>query len=882
MSVWLRLMAWLRVFWACRVALLLAFAGFVFVAIQPASDLLLDVRVTGSWAYWLLFFVAFVIWSVTLYVSARLSLVEPSWALSLAEKKPVSAERYERLRALYLWPTRIVPIVIPALGAGVVIAALILARSNVPDLPESQALEGAVERHLIYTALFSALYTVLALIGILFLYRVLPFMRGGPRWPPFLPGLAVEGAEGGRVSLPTERRTISPWFKITAWVTFGGVTLVLVLFLARPALVEEFQRAALAFVLLSLWIPLLTLLSIGSERLRFPLFLTVVGGALVLFTLVGDNHDVRTVRAEGVHPDERPSVDEWIARWREAVGCPETGTCPTRPILVSASGGASRAAFFTTSVLGRLMDLTCTGAPGDCAGGQPAFVNQVFAISSVSGSTLGAAAWIAALDRAEALERAGRPGLPCKARYEETTAFPDDPIVVIAEWFGRIAQLIATGSAPSGDRHAFEFWHGAAGAEADGAPLVETWQDCLELTVSGDYLSAAVGTLLVRDVLPVPFWNDRNRALEDAFDRHMSTVLRSAGDGAPEESILSREFLTLWRRQIERAEDDGQEAPWRPLLVSNGSSVRYGNRILTVPIGAEENWPFLDGTDAHSLINYPEGADEVACGLPVKTAISNSARFPIVSTEGDFPLVSQGEPPPCVRESGELFGEERNADQVVDGGYYESIGLTSVYDLAFALKAAKLNPFVLVITNDPAVSLACPRVREAAPESVGGAFLTPVEAVSSARSARGALSLEALKQLARFSIEPRTAAAPPVAMMTREARPAEPSVESAADRKAACLRADGRNLADDFAFIDVVAAKNVDGELMPSISLNWWLSRPVQILLRQNVGADHNTRAFAGVCRIIADVEARGACLRAVERAPALRMAEHVQDHARK
>src|SRR5262249_34683526 len=68
-------------------------------------------------------------------------------------------------------------------------------------------------------------------------------------------------------------------------------------------------------------------------------------------------------------------IGEAITQWL-AVNCPPSqGTdCRVRPIIVAAEGGASRAAFFTASVLAHLEDLSASGGTG------PTFSKQVFAI----------------------------------------------------------------------------------------------------------------------------------------------------------------------------------------------------------------------------------------------------------------------------------------------------------------------------------------------------------------------------------------------------------------------------------------------------------------------------------------------------------------------
>jgi hypothetical protein len=83
----------------------------------------------------------------------------------------------------------------------------------------------------------------------------------------------------------------------------------------------------------------------------------------------------------------RPSVEEAVVAWRQtrlAAGYP--GGDPMPLVIVAAEGGASRAAAWLLSAM-RLLDLETTGG----------FGRHLFAISGVSGGSLGAATYLQAL-----------------------------------------------------------------------------------------------------------------------------------------------------------------------------------------------------------------------------------------------------------------------------------------------------------------------------------------------------------------------------------------------------------------------------------------------------------------------------------------------------
>ncbi|MEM9223498.1 MAG: hypothetical protein AAGB11_14010 [Pseudomonadota bacterium] len=140
---------------------------------------------------------------------------------------------------------------------------------------------------------------------------------------------------------------------------------ILCAFLLRPDLALVINRAVLAFLLVAVWVPFFTLIARVSHKVRLPIVVLVLSFLATALFFLGDNHLVRTVptaRGEDGYSAlvrERPHIEQWIAAWKRA-NCASDG-CPA-PILIAASGGASRAGFFTESALGRLMDATCPDA----------------------------------------------------------------------------------------------------------------------------------------------------------------------------------------------------------------------------------------------------------------------------------------------------------------------------------------------------------------------------------------------------------------------------------------------------------------------------------------------------------------------------------------
>src|SRR5262249_4114265 len=158
----------------------------------------------------------------------------------------------------------------------------------------------------------------------------------------------------------------------------------------------------------------------------------------VLAVVLGDNHSVRRIDAAktagGPVDISRIPLDAAVTMWMEenkCLGAP--ATCP-RPIVIAAAGGASRAAFFTASIIGYFMQES-----SDHGLDPNAVRTRLFAISGVSDGSVGAVMVTAALN--------------AKANSN------DHPCVQLP----------------------FVLWWGIT---------INNWRDCFEALTSGDFLSA--------------------------------------------------------------------------------------------------------------------------------------------------------------------------------------------------------------------------------------------------------------------------------------------------------------------------------------------------------------------------------------------------------
>ena len=189
-----------------------------------------------------------------------------------------------------------------------------------------------------------------------------------------------------------------------------------------PVGLSAFFHGAVPAVLfgLALIVPVTSVLVILSARLRFPVF----GAVLVWFVvgpfLLGDLHDVRTCRGLAHSRDparrctvavERPLLRQAFFDWwqaNRAITTPIASTNVVAPpmVVVATAGGASRAAFWTTQVLGEI------------ARREPHFADRLFMLSGVSGGSLGAVTFrsIVEADRRGSADGKGSPLLLDAAR----------------------------------------------------------------------------------------------------------------------------------------------------------------------------------------------------------------------------------------------------------------------------------------------------------------------------------------------------------------------------------------------------------------------------------------------------------------------------------
>jgi hypothetical protein len=434
-------------------------------------------------------------------------------------------------------------------------------------------------------------------------------------------------------------------------------------------------------------------------RLRRPPILLLFWVTVFITPVWFSLHTVRLApdRTSPSNPANRKELSALFSDWVGA--CAPNEKAPMRPIIVAVSGGASRAALWAARVLTKVeaaaQEAARTARTGENA---PA----IFAVSSVSGGSLGAAAYFSL--RAGQDKRSG-----CYLRGS-----PDQPndIDVISGALSRLG-------------------HDALGPALAGMLM-------------GDVPRALFGPIFDIFSRP-PRGGDRAEAIEHGFELLWLD--------AWEESLRERDPRTdpKWapRPFSDAFLDIWSDVAAMPIWIANGTDAQNGARVLTVPFRpGSGGWPFLGAHDALGLL----GAD-----VRISTAINNTARFPILEPAGEL---EPTEPPRSFVDP----RRDEKPTQLIDGGYFDNEGIQSARELAKALvdygkeRNWDVRPTIIEATADADRSISpdqvvrCTGGKAFDPEHSDGSerpvqMLAPLIGLNSVRSAHTEVALREVRQL---------------------------------------------------------------------------------------------------------------------------------------
>lgn len=257
-------------------------------------------------------------------------------------------------------------------------------------------------------------------------------------------------------------------------------------------------------------IPLGTLLTVWGNRLDYPLIGALVVWA-VLISWTNDNHGIRPIADKAAAPSKSVGLEPLLTAWQGRPGAEKAGN---QMVVVAAAGGGLRAAYWTAAVLAYLED------------NASAFKHKLFAVSGVSGGSLGA---------------------------------------VVHRSLGETGNI---GCRPTSVK------------EGDNFPVARRALSIL----SHDFLAPAVASSLSLDALqrflPGAWLPDRAAALEYGFERGWLKVHECS---QPENKVgLRRPFEHLQG-------PDHHDFGW-PALFLNGTPQETGRRIITAPVSIDRTF----------------------------------------------------------------------------------------------------------------------------------------------------------------------------------------------------------------------------------------------------------------------------------------------------
>jgi len=322
----------------CRFSIVVAIIGlFVFTSVAQGIEVLRTVGeglAGGSQWYELrvvFFFVALMLWAVCSWYACRVLLYFDF------QKAPSSGARSKWAEANVPRLLGVAPIVILALGFWTA------SRRHAPQDKTQYWLLG-----------FAGLCVLLAILFyVLLAYRREIFRLGPIETVKHVDQLS-RGTKAG-----------------VAVVGFISVSLFIAFTIAPVAVAQKIGMGTILLLAASSWVVLGSFLVFLSARWQFPVISSLVILAII-FSLWNDNHRIRTVPAR---PVQRDSVIAAFEKWHTLV---QKFPGPHPLYIVATEGGGIRAAYWTGVVLGGLQDAN------------PNFANHLFAISGVSGGSLGA------------------------------------------------------------------------------------------------------------------------------------------------------------------------------------------------------------------------------------------------------------------------------------------------------------------------------------------------------------------------------------------------------------------------------------------------------------------------------------------------------------
>lgn len=412
-------------------------------------------------------------------------------------------------------------------------------------------------------------------------------------------------------------------------LTMGGIALLTTGFILLPDRLAQFVGSFGVIALFTVCVVGLTIhFALLTIKFNLPLIPIVFGGLFLLASLFGsDNHGLRIVVEASRQPEDTrisavAAFRKWLLQKPRVAEAKRLGEYPV--FIVAAQGGGIYAANNAARFLARLQDLC------------PAFRQHLFAISSVSGGSVGSAIFAAALHADNA---------------------PIDSSVPDGKTCPKIADFLA----------------GVGRAEDIDAP--GPVEQRVASVLATDFLSPLIAGFLFTDFtqlfspVAIPIF-DRARFLEYTLENAGDRMLENHKGTGDQSNLLKADFQSHW------APDNSM-----PALLFNTTDAGSGKRAVISPFDIDPLHPKdRDLCIVAALDRSGTGADQTvkshSLRIPLSAAAFTSARFPWVTPAATVSLKND-----CMTANPQA--------RLVDGGYVENSGIETALDLIERLNSIK-------------------------------------------------------------------------------------------------------------------------------------------------------------------------------------------------
>jgi predicted chitinase len=536
----------------------------------------------------------------------------------------IATETAQRLKPLGLWPDRVlrlIPVVAGALPLAAAAAGQIASRPGTDGMSAQELAtlrevgsvfriqENALEFDKTLLWIYCAGFVAIAILFVVMAWRAAKNDRPT--------AITINASYFFRYE-----------FLLATVALIALLTAVFVLLPDKPAQwLETFGVVALFTLCVVSFCVHISLLTIKH---RIPIFPLIFGAGVVIAWLnLNDNHHVRTL-PRGAAKTEPPRTTLAMAfpDWLKARQ-PAPASTEAFPIfVVSAQGGGIYAAHNAATFLARMQDLC------------PAFRRHLFAVSSVSGGSVGAAVFAAALHAADTEAASGPATLAAAAQQQCETID--------------------------------QFLSGSARVTLGEAGNIETK---VQRTLTTDFLSPLVAASMFADFtqiflpVPVPAF-DRARALEYTLENAADQMFAVPDAKASASNLLRMNYQEHWKPDHDL-----------PALILNATDAGSGKRVVISPFDFDPRHP--KDTDLCMLAELERtgaGPDEQvkssALRMPLSTAAFVSARFPWITPAATVALKND-----CMTRNPKV--------RLVDGGYIDNSGVETALNLIDRIEALR-------------------------------------------------------------------------------------------------------------------------------------------------------------------------------------------------